>query len=70
MNIPHNHKEEMFFDAENVNTNWKDTEIFKIKQIYNFNPFDYLGPATSSRILPGHTNIKVHLIYYYKQYSI
>ena len=54
----------MTFDADNGNTNWKDAELLKLKHIYNFYPFDSLGPTTSARILYVHTKIQVHLIYY------
>ena len=57
INIPRNHKEEMFFDANNGNNNWKDAELLEINHIYNFYPFDSLGPDLSACILPGHTKI-------------
>ena len=69
MNIPCKHNDEIMFDAENGNTNWKDAEFFEINQIYNFDPFDSLISSTSARIPPGHTKIQVHLIYYYTQYG-
>ena len=53
----------MMFDAGNGNTNWKDTEIIELKHIYTFNPFNYIGTATITRIPPGHTKIQVHIIY-------
>ena len=64
MKIPCEHKEAMMFGADNGNTKWKGTDLLELKQIYNFDPFDSLSPATSSCIPPGHTNIQVHLIYY------
>ena len=57
MDIPCDHKESMIFDANNVNTNWKDSELLELKQIYNFDPFDYLGPVNSARITTSHTKI-------------
>ena len=57
VNIPRYHKEAMMFDANNGNTDWKDSELLELKQIYNFNPFDSLGPVNNSRIPPGHTKI-------------
>ena len=70
MNITRDHKEAIMFDAKNGKTNCKGAEILKINQIYNFYPFDYLGPATSTWILPCHTKIQVHLIYGYKKDGI
>ena len=69
MKIHCKHKKEIMFDAENGNNNWKDAEFFEINQIYNFDPFDSLSPATSDHIPPGHTKIQVHLIYDYTQYG-
>ena len=63
MKIPHYYKEAMMFDYDNGNTNWKDAELLKLKQIYIFDPFSSLVPATSTRIPPSHTKIQVHLIY-------
>ena len=57
----------MVFDADNVNTNWKDAELLALKQIYNFAPFKSLGSVRKARIPPGHTKIQVHIIYDYKQ---
>ena len=57
----------MIFDAYNVNINWKDAEIFELKQIYNFRPLNNIGPVNSAHIPPIHTNIQVHLIYDYKR---
>ena len=37
--IPCDHKEEIMFDADNRNTNWKGAEILELKEIYNFDPF-------------------------------
>ena len=59
----------MRFDADNGNTNLMNTELLVLNQIYNFDPFNSLGPATSARITPGHTKVQVHLIYEYKQYG-
>ena len=70
MKIPHYHKEAIMFDSDNDNTNWKDADLLKIKHIYNFDPFDSLRPITIARIIPGHTKIQVHIIYYYKQDGI
>ena len=67
MNIPCDHKETMVFDTDNGNTNFKDANILELKQIYNFYPFNSLGPTTSACIPPGHTKIQVHLIYDYNQ---
>ena len=69
MNIPHYHKEAMMFDANNENINWKDSEIPELKQIYNFDPFGYLGLVNRARITYGYTNKQVHIIYNYKQYG-
>ena len=69
MNIPRDHKDAMLFYANNDNTNWKYAELLKLKQIYNFDPFNSIGPVTSAPIPPGHTKIQVHLIYEYKQYG-
>ena len=41
MNIPYNNKEVMMFDVKNGNTNSKDSDRRELKQIYNFNLFDY-----------------------------
>ena len=57
MKILRDHKEAMMFDANNGNTNWKESGLLTIKQIYNFDPFDYINPATSTLILPGHTKL-------------
>ena len=70
MNIPHENEETMMFDSDNGNKNWKDAELLELKQIYNFNTFEYLGPVNEARIPPGHTKIQVHLIYDYKQCGI
>ena len=42
VNIPRDHKEVMMFDDDNGNNNWKDAEILKLKQIYNFDTFNPL----------------------------
>lgn len=57
MNIPRDHNEVMMFYSNNGNTNWKENELLEINQIYNFEPFDYLSPATSNCIPHGHTKI-------------
>ena len=57
MDIPCDHKDSMIFDANKVNTNWKDSELLELKQIYKFYPFDYLGPVNSARIPTSHTKI-------------
>ena len=67
MNITRGHKELKIFDADNGNTNWKDADLLKIKKIYNFDPFNSIGPATGARIPPGHANIQVNFIFEYKQ---
>ena len=69
MEIPREHKESMVFDDDNRNTDRKESEILKLKQIYKFDSFDCLGTVTSPRIPPGHTKIQVHLIYDYKKYG-
>ena len=58
----------MVFDSDNGNTNGMGSELLELKQIYNFNPFNYLVPTTSACIPPSHTKIQVHLIYEYNQY--
>ena len=55
------------FDANNGNTKCKDAELLKLKKMYNFDPFESLGPVSKARIPPDHTKIQVHLIYNYKQ---
>ena len=65
--IPRDHKEAMVFDSDNVNTNWKDSELLEMKQIYNFGPFESLGTVIKARIPPGHTKIQVHIICDYKK---
>ena len=45
----------------------KYADLFEMKEIHNFDNFESLGPASNARIPPGHTKIKVHLIYDYKQ---
>ena len=55
------------FDADNGNTNWKEAELLELNQIYNFDPFNSPSTDMSNRITPGHINIKLHLIYEYKQ---
>ena len=67
--ITRDQKEAMMFDTDNGNTNWKDADILELNQIYKFDPFDSLGPATSGRIPPGHINIQVHLIYDCNKYG-
>ena len=67
MNIPCDHKEALMFDAKNVTTNQKYTELPKKKKIYKFDPFDSIGPSMSAHIPPSHTKIKVHFVYEYKQ---
>ena len=57
----------MMFDSNNCNTNWKDGELIKLKQIYYFDPFYYIGTVMSARIPPGHTKIQVHIIYDYNK---
>ena len=47
----------MMFDADNGHTNCKDAEILELNQIYNFNPFNHLRPATSACITTVHTMI-------------
>ena len=61
--IPCDHKGAMMFDTKSGNNNWKDDDLLELKQIYNFDPINYLGPFNIACILPGHTNIQVHLIY-------
>ena len=63
MKIPCDHKEEMMFDSDNLNTNCKGAELLELKKIYNFGPFEYLGPVKKTHILPSHTKIQVHLIH-------
>ena len=58
------------FDANNGNTNMKDAELLKLKQIYNFDSSNSLIPAMGTCIPPGHIKIRVHLIYEYKQDGI
>ena len=67
MKITLNKKEVMMSDSKNGNTNWKDSNLVELKQIYNFNPLDYIGPINSTRIPPIHNNIQVYHIYNYKQ---
>ena len=67
MKIYLDHKNAMMFDADNLNTNWKDSELLEQKKIYNFNPFESLVTVNKSHILPGHTKIQVRIIYNYKQ---
>ena len=62
MNIPRDHKGETMFDSKNGNNKWKDADIIELKQIYNFDPFDYLRPVNSAHIPPGHTKIHAYLI--------
>ena len=69
MNIPRERKKEIMFNVDNVNTNWEDSELLELKQIYNLDPFDYIGPINSARIPPVYTNIQLHIIFYYKQYG-
>ena len=64
---PCDHKEAMMFDAENGNTNWEDADLLELKQIYNFDPFDSLGPVNSACIPLVHNKIQLHIIYIYKQ---
>ena len=33
LKIPRDHKEAMIFDADNVNTNWKGSELLELKKI-------------------------------------
>ena len=66
INIPCNNKEVMMFDVKNGNTNRKDSDLLEIKQIYNLNPFDYLGSVNSAPISPRHKKIQVHPIFNYK----
>ena len=47
---------------------WEPVLLLKTNQIYKFDPFNYLAPPTSAHILPGHTKIKVHLVYKYNKY--
>ena len=54
------------FDVKNGNTNRKDSDLLEIKQIYNLNPFDYLGSVNSAPISPRHKKIQVHPIFNYK----
>ena len=61
--IPCGHKEEKLFSADNGNTNCKGAELLKLRKIYNFDPFESLGPVKKARIPPGHNKIQVHLIY-------
>ena len=42
---------------------------FKLKQIYKFDPFDYLGPVNSTRIPLKDTKIQIHINYNQKQYG-
>ena len=49
-------------DADNGNTNWKYSELLKLKQIYNSNPFESLGTISKARTSPGHTKIQLYLI--------
>ena len=63
MNITHYYKEEIIFYADNGNTNWEDGYILELKEIYNFDPCDSLGPINNACIPPGHTKIQVHRIY-------
>ena len=63
MKIPFDHKEEMIFYADNVNTNCKGAELLELKKIYNFGPFESLSPVKNTHIPPSHTKIQVHLIY-------
>ena len=51
------------FDTDNGNTNWKGNELLELKKIYNFDPFESLGPVNKARIPTVHTKIQVHLIY-------
>ena len=67
INIPCNNKEVMMFDVKNGNTNWKDSDLLELKQIYNFNPFGYLGSVNSAPMPPRHNKIQVHPICDYKQ---
>ena len=67
MNIPYNNKEVMMFDVKNGNTNSKDSDRRELKQIYNFNLFDYIGSVKSAPIPPRHNEIQVHPICDYKQ---
>ena len=67
MKIIRDHKEAIMFDANNANKNWKDAELLKLKQIYNCDPFNSLGPFASAHIPPDHTKIQVNLIYDYRQ---
>ena len=67
MKIPCEYKEEMIFDYDIGNTNWKDFEILELNIIYNFDPFNFLGPVYNTHIHSVHTEIQVHLIYNYKQ---
>ena len=56
-------------DSKNGNTNWKDSNLVELKQIYNFNPLDYLGPVNSVCTSLSHNEIQVHPIYDHKQYE-
>ena len=67
MKIPFDHKKAIHFDSDNVNTNWKDSEILELKKIYNLNPFKSFGTVKNARIPPGHTQTQVHIIHDYKQ---
>ena len=70
MKIHCNQKEVMLYHSKNGNTNRKDADIIELKQIYKFNPFDYLGHVNSVHNPPSHNKIQVHPIYDYKQYGI
>ena len=39
------------FDADNLNTNWKDADLLELKQIYNFDTFESLGPVKKAHIV-------------------
>ena len=59
----------MIFNSDNGNNNWNNVELLELKQIYNFDPFEYLGPVNKACIPPGHTKIQVNFMYNYKKYG-
>ena len=57
MKIPCDYNEAMVFDADNGNSDLKDSDLLELRQVYNFDNFKSLGPVNKACIPPGHTKI-------------